>query len=158
MNLDIKIRKIKCKDNLSFKIPVSSNYIYIHQYKNNEYYLLYKYKYKFSIEFNIITNSIKFNYCSLYKNPKYCLEIATASNNKISKYIRLGDNFYNYIYNVDSKYELMKNTYNIYLLYKYLLSINYFNKYNNMRENILNTKKFNCMKNYKIIIYIVDAI
>jgi hypothetical protein len=152
MNLDIQIRKIKNRDNVSYWPRFSLNYIYIHKYKYNDYYILYRYKnkYNFKIEFNIINHVIRYNYCCLYDKQKCRIEFFTSDSgdNKISKFILMNDRYYNYVYSVT-----IKNTYNVYSLYKYLLSLKYLYKNNNMK-NISNMKKFNCMKNYKIIIYI----
>ncbi len=154
MNLDIQIRNIKNRDNVSYWPPFSLNYIYIHKYKYNDYYILYRYKnkYNFKIEFNIINHIIRYNCCYLYDKQKCRIEFINTGDNKISRCIVMNDRYYKYIYSVT--YKLIKNTYNVYSLYKYLLSLKYLYKYNNMHENISNMKKFNCMKNYKIIIYI----
>jgi len=151
MNLDIKIHQ---NGRLYlFEPPDSSNYIYINKYKNRDYYLCYKYtnKYNFSIEFNTINNRINYNYCYLFDKHTYCIEFKNAGGNKICKSIVMNDRYYTYVYSVT--YELIKNTFNVYSLYKYLLSIKYLYKYNNL-QYISNIKKFTCMKNYKIIIYI----
>jgi len=153
MKLDIKI-KIQKNGMLNlFEPPDSSNYIYITKYKN--YYICYKYtnKYNFSIEqLQIINDRIKYNYCCLFNKQKH-LEFIKTGDNCIDKFIIMDNNYYRYLYSFT--YELNQNIFNAYSLYKYLLSLKYLYKYNNMHENISNMKKFNCMKNYKIIIYIV---
>jgi hypothetical protein len=160
MNLDIKIQKNKNKNRLGYLInpPDSSNYIYIHKYKYKNFFLSYKYinKYKFSIEFNTINDIIQYNYCYLFDNQNHRIEFINTGGNNICKSIKRGDRYYTYVYNVT--YKLNKNTYNVYSLYKYLLSLKYDRKINNMLKNISTVKKFTCMKNYKIIIYIVDDI
>ena len=161
MKLDIQIRNIINRDNVLYWPPFSLNYIYIHKYKYNDYYILYRYKnkYNFKIEFNIINHVIKYNCCSLFNKQKCRIEFIKTNDNKISrcidKFIIIGNNYYRYLYS--GTYELNQNIFNAYLLYKYLLSLEYITKINNMKKNISKVKKFNCMQNYKIIIYIVAA-
>jgi hypothetical protein len=160
MNLDIKIQKIRTISSYLSSPPNppdSSNYIYIHKYKYKNYFLSYKYinKYKFSIEFNIINDRIKYNYCYLFDKQKHRIEFLNTGSNDICKTIERGNRYYSYVYSVT--YKLIKTTYNVYSLYKYFLSLKYLYKYNNMLKNISKAKKFNCMKNYKIIIYIAAA-
>jgi len=157
MKLDIKIQQNKTRSGDLFNPPDSSNYIYINKYKYKNYYLYYKYtnKYNFSIELKTINDRINYNFCCLFDTQKYRIEFINTGDNCIDKFIIMGNNYYRYLYS--GTYELNQNIFNAYLLYKYLLSLEYITKINNMKKNISKVKKFNCMQNYKIIIYIVAA-
>ena len=146
---------------------VETNFICIIKRKSKKYkYILickYNCKYIKTLGFNMTFSKYSYfeNNAYLYDKGKYCIYFYSLGKDYIQKQIGINNCFYErgYLYT----YNITKYLYNIYSLYKYLLSLyssnykSYTNNYTNRNFRILQIKKFNCMRYYKLYKYIICA-
>jgi len=162
MSLTIKIQKVMPSTYTIFP-PFTTNYIHIDKYKNKykKYELICNCT-KRNIIFNLFFCKNKVNYTSarLYQKNQKRIEniiysvIFYSAGNLMYKELILNYECIRFSY--ISYIPIDKFLYNIYSLYKYLLLLCYNNKtYPYRHTNLISKKKFNCMRNYKNILYLI---
>jgi len=151
-----------------------NNYIVIVNYKHfTNYDMICKYK-DLLLEFNIIKNKVYHHKCYLKKvhnshigfyhdGIAFYKEIILNKNDYSNPYVNGCKNMYLYYSNIDKcKYmylyysKIDTSYFNIYSLFKYLLSLCFYCK-NYDNNNYVKIKKFNCMRYHKNIIYIITS-
>jgi len=140
---------------------IKTNYLIINKiYKDYKYFkILGRYK-NFSFEMKYYNNI--FNYTIAYLNQlcNYHICFFSSLSTNISEEIKVKNIIR--VINYNNINTIVKYNFNIYSLYKYLLSLYYYSKYysknNRKYYTLVDLKTFNCMRYYKNIIYIVAAV